>query len=160
MTWLAPEHSFERGCTQRGFSLLEVLIAIVILAIGLLGVARLQANSVGFNHGAYLRSQATLQVYDMADRMRSNMPGVTAGNYNAIAGTPADPNCFAAGCTPAQMAQYDTFEWNTANAAQLPGGVGTVTGSGAGSVFTITVTWTEMSEDTPVTGSVQSTVRL
>ena len=147
--------------TECGFSLLEVLIAIVILAIGLLGVARLQANSIGFNHGAYLRSQATLQISDMADRMRSNMPGVAAGNYDALAGTPADPGgCLSTGCTPAQMAQYDAFDWNTSNANQLPDGAGTVTGSGAGSLFTITVTWTEMSEDTPITGSVQSTVRL
>jgi type IV pilus assembly protein PilV len=143
-----------------GFSLIEVLIAITLLALGLLGVARLQASTIGYNHGAYLRSQATLQIYDMADRMRSNVPGVVAGSYNALTGIPADPGCLSTGCTPAQMATLDAFEWNTNNQSLLPTGTGTVTGTGSNSVFTVTVTWTEIADDTAVAGSASSSFRL
>lgn len=145
---------------SRGFSLLEVMIAVVILSLGLLGVARLQANTVGYNHGAYLRSQATLQLYDMADRMRSNALGISTGAYNDIKTTPTDPGCLSSGCTPAQMAQLDAHEWNSANASLLPAGAGTVTGTGAGSVFTVTITWTEMAEENPISGSISSSFQL
>ena len=145
---------------QRGISLIEVLIAIVILGIGLLGVARLQANTVGYNHSAYLRSQATLQLYDMADRMRSNVPGIARGAYDSVTTTPSDPGCITSGCTSAEMAQLDAHEWNTTNAGLLPSGTGTVTGSGAGSVFTITVNWTEMADENPVPGSVSISLQL
>ncbi len=56
---------------QEGATLIEVLIAIVVLSIGLLGLAGLQATSVQSNHSAYQRSQATLLGYDLADRMRA-----------------------------------------------------------------------------------------
>ena len=55
-----------------GFTLLEVLVALVILSIGLLGLAGLQAASLRYNHSSYLRSQATLIAYDIVDRMRAN----------------------------------------------------------------------------------------
>ena len=58
--------------SSRGFTMIEVLIAMVILAIGLLGLAALQAVGMRNNHSALSRFQATLSAYDMADRMRSN----------------------------------------------------------------------------------------
>ncbi len=61
-----------RRSRQSGFSLLEVLIAIVITSIGLLGLAAMQATGLRNNHSAYHRSQATVLAYDIADRMRSN----------------------------------------------------------------------------------------
>lgn len=125
---------------QRGVGLIDVLIALVVLSIGLLGLAGLQAKSLNFNHSAYLKSQATLQAYDMADRMRANMPGVTAGDYNAISGITAPPViCSAANCTSAQMAQFDAFQWNTDNQNLLPSGRGTVKKNG--NIYTITVMW-------------------
>jgi len=134
----------------RGFTLLEVLIAVVVLSIGLLGIASLQAFGQRNNHSAYLRSQATALAYDMIDRMRANNAGVTGNDYNAIdttATTYTDPGC-AGGtiCSPAQMAQYDMYDWQQKlkdPTSGLPSGNGTVVGAGAGSVFTVTVMWND-----------------
>ncbi len=129
---------------QSGFTLLEVLITVVVLSIGLLGIAGLQLVGLRFANNANLRYQAVLQANDMADRMRANQQGVSAGSYNNISGTGSDPGCITSGCSPAQMAATDAFQWNTANAQVLPAGTGTVTGNGANSVFTVTINWTEM----------------
>ena len=126
---------------EQGFAMLEVLITIVVISFGLLGLAGLQAVGLKNNQTAYLRSIATQQAYDMADRMRANFTGVQAGDYNNISGVGANQACSSA-CTPAQLAAYDRFSWNTANAALLPGGSGTVLGSPA-TVFNVTVSWTE-----------------
>ncbi len=128
----------QRPARQQGFTLLEVLIALLVLSIGLLGLAGLQASGLRNNHSAFLRSMATLQAYDIGDRMRSNPGGVLAGNYNNIAGIPVLPAC-GANCSYAQLATTDANQWNTANGAVLPNGTGTVTRAGA--VFTITITW-------------------
>jgi len=125
--------------SNNGFALFEVLVAVVVLSIGLLGLAGLQVTGQRNNHSAYLRSQAVFLAYDMMDRMRANMRGVAAGDYNSISGIPADPGCIATGCTPAQLAQYDAYQWNTLMAQQLPSGQGTVTA--AGTMYTITVMW-------------------
>jgi len=114
---------------QRGFTLLEILVAIVVLSIGLLGLAGLQAVSLNNNQIAYYRSIATQQAYDMADRMRANQVGVRNGNYNNLSGTPpSDPACIntTGGCTPLQVATTDFAQWRTANGTLLPTGGGAV----------------------------------
>jgi type IV pilus assembly protein PilV len=65
-----------------GFTLLEVLVAILVLAIGLLGMARLQMTGMKSNHSAYLRSQASLLAYDITERMRANRNAALGGNYD------------------------------------------------------------------------------
>jgi type IV pilus assembly protein PilV len=143
---------------QSGFTLLEVMVAIVVLSLGLLGLAGLQAASLRNNQTAYYRGIATQQAYDMADRMRANLAGVRAGNYTLAAGLPSGtPDCFAAGCSIANMAVSDHRQWNTANAALLPNGDGTVvcedgtaaagcTATTGNWVFRVTVSWNERTE--------------
>ena len=122
--------------------MLEVLVAIFVLAIGLLGLAGLQASSLKNNTSAYARSQAQLLAYDMLDRMRSNAQGVANGNYDDLLGTtPTDPNCITTGCSVADLAKHDAFEWSNLLSQTLPTGSGLVSGSGSGSIFTITVMW-------------------
>lgn len=128
---------------SQGFTLIEILVAMLVLSIGFLGLAGLQATSMRNNNSANLRSIASLQVYDMVDRMRSNPVGVSQGSYNNLNGIPNNaPSCgIGANCNPASIAQMDTAEWNSTNANLLPSGQGTVVGAGAGSVFTITLMW-------------------
>jgi type IV pilus assembly protein PilV len=129
--------------------MVEILVTIFVLAIGLLGLAGLQATGLKNNQSAYLRTVAMQQAYDMADRIRANPGGKDAGDYDAISGTPSDPGCITSGCSTAQMAQYDAYEWNTDNAALLPSGLGTVTRSGK--MFTVTLMWDD--DHTGATGT-------
>ena len=136
-----PLHSLTHG-----FTLLEVLIAVVVLSFGLMGLAGIQAVGVRNTHSANLRTLAVQQAYDMADRMRANATGVTNGNYSAITATiPADPGCISTVCIPADLATYDQFVWNTNNAAMLPSGSGTVAVAGVtpNQTYVITVMWND-----------------
>ena len=134
---------------QRGFSLLEVLIALLILSIGLLGLAGLQTFSVKFVHQSYQRTQATLQIYDIIDRMRANGVAVAAGNYVLAlplgSPPPAAPDCEANACVvPQNMAAYDMRQWymNVTQRAGLSQGNASITPVG-GSLFDITISWRE-----------------
>lgn len=70
--------------TQAGFSLLEVLIALVVLSVGLLGLAAMQVRGLAYNHEAHVRSQATMLAYDMMDRMRMRkLNGLSQAAINA-----------------------------------------------------------------------------
>jgi len=109
-----------------GFTLIEALIALVVLSIGLLGLANLQALGLRQNNTAYQRSQATLQAYDMADRMRANLTAVRDGDYDNPTGSAHAECSSAAGCTTTQMAEQDFYEWNLANAHLLRSGTGVV----------------------------------
>lgn len=131
-----------------GFSLVELLVAVLIFAIGLIGVLGLQTTSLKFFHDSSLRSTAALLADDISERMRANLAGVLAGAYdNPTGNATGSPNCLglsATGannqstCTAAQMAAHDFFEWQSqiqgAPAqgwtpqikAQLPNGFGVV----------------------------------
>ena len=126
--------------TITGFTLIEVLIAMLVLAVGLLGLAGLQATSLKNNQSAYNRSQATQLAYDLADRMRANAAGI--GTYTALLpnAATAKPNCLiTTGCSLADMAENDLFEWNSAISNVLPSGVSSITV--ADGVYTIAITW-------------------
>ena len=134
---------------QAGFTLMEVLIALLILSIGLLGLASLQTNGLRSNQMASMRTNATLLANDIADRMRANPTGVDAQSY-VIATSDADPvipvgeTCEGTTCTAAQMATYDLAQWRGAVRA-LPGGTSAIvrTVTGAVVTHTITVFWDE-----------------
>jgi len=142
--------------SSAGFTLLEVMIALVIFSIGLLGLAGLQAGGLRSNTQAQLRTIATIQAYDMAERIRANPRGVEDGNYNAFDdATPTAGDCITNSCTAAEMATYDYYEWELITQSVLPSGHGTVTstsvGGGATRLFTVTVMWDE--ERTGVNGT-------
>lgn len=131
------ETSLSTTRAQTGFTLLEVLIAIVVLSIGLLGLAGLQSTGMRNNHDAYARTQGVALANDMADRIRANMTGFNAGNYDNTAAFSASCENNT-GCNPQAMAQHDTFRWQQALTA-LPSGQGDV--AVAGGLVTVTVRW-------------------
>ncbi len=133
-----------KEASVQGFSLIEVMITLMVIAVGLLGIAGLQLAGIRYTHQANLRYQAALQANNMAERISANGAGVALGAYNRISGLATDPGCSQTTCTPAQIAQLDTYEWNSRNAAVLPSGMGRVNGNGNHSLFTITITWIEM----------------
>lgn len=137
------------GIGSAGFTLIEILVAVLILSIGLLGLAGLQANSLRFNTDSSILTQATYIANDMADRMRANASSLAA---YPVEGGAQKSNCYAAGgCSPAEMVANDVFEWNEA-LATLPGGQGTITALGGG-LFTITVMWDERRDVDAATGT-------
>jgi type IV pilus assembly protein PilV len=113
-----------------GFTMLEVMISIVILAFGLLGIAGLQAFALKNTQSASLRLTATTLANDMIDRVKSNWQGIETGAYNkpnsGDYGNTSGCTTPGSTCTAAQVAQNDLFEWQTRVGATLPGGVGIV----------------------------------
>ncbi len=115
------------GKTSAGFTLIEVLIAVVVLSIGLLGLASLQLNSMQQNREAFMRTQALILAYDMADRMRANMDAVEDGDYDLPgSGAKVGACTTTTGCNSAQMASNDAAEWEDMLELNLPSGEGVV----------------------------------
>jgi type IV pilus assembly protein PilV len=133
------------GNSQQGFTLLEVLIALLILSIGLLGLAALQTTGLRSNEMASMRTNTTMLAYDISDRMRANPLGTTSGDYVIDSGpvTGSIPDCTAGDCTAADLATFDLDQWK-ADIGRLPGGQGDITQTaGPPLVHTITVRWDE-----------------
>lgn len=150
--------------SEAGFTLMEVLVAFLILSVGLLGLAGLQMKGLAYAHQSYQRSLATLLAQDMADRMRANRPAVLAGDYR-LTSAPSDPGVTCSGaapCTPAKLAALDLYQWYQQEiAADLPNGKGMVcVGSnptdsnfcnGVGNIYSIIVSWSEKAPTGTVT---------
>ena len=113
---------------KSGFSLLEVLIAIVVFSFGLLGIAGLMTVSIRSNHNGYLRSQATILGNNMSARMRANVAGLWAGNYNGVASSTVTDICTSGTpCTREVLATYDMEHWGQLLDQLLPSGTGEIT---------------------------------
>lgn len=102
--------------------MMEVLVSIVIITVGLLGIAGLQALSLRSTAGAGLRTVATQLAYDMTDRMRANSEGVGVGAYDVNASPLSIASCYSSTCTFQQMAQQDLQTWLTRVQTMLPDG--------------------------------------
>ena len=107
-----------RNRTSRGFSLVEVLIALIIMSVGMLGIAGLYVQSMQAGRTSMLRHHAITLAGDVADRIRANPTAGAA--YAAAAGQ--DNNCVAqnANCDVAQMAAHDIFLWQAQALEFLP----------------------------------------
>lgn len=159
---------------DNGFTLIEVLVSLVVLAIGLLGLAMLQTTGLRYNTNSYSRTQATYMAYDLAERMRANVPAFQAGDYDvlnqAAAGNidsnsnsnyscnlPSNNNCSCdtGTCSNAALAQYDLGQWYYNLDTLLPGvkdAVNLPTPTRAvisrnNNLATITIYWLEQNRD-------------
>jgi len=149
------------GRRQRGFNLIEVLVALVVLSLGLLGLAALQNMGLKLGNESYQRTQATLLVYEMIDRMRANAAGVDAGAYQLQYTDPVPiltRDCALGGvaCTATEMATYDMNQWlstltgtnNGTNVVQNPARPVLAAASGAilaqgNSLYDVSIRWQE-----------------
>lgn len=106
---------------QNGSSLVEVMVALFVLAIGLLGVLAMQSKSMQYNQSAHVYSQAVYLANDMAERMRSNVAGIA--NYaSAIPTGEPGTDCNLAPCEAAALAEWDKYRWSANVEKFLPGG--------------------------------------
>ncbi len=156
----SPVHPSVRRRLQRGVSMIEVLVTVIVLAIGLLGLAGLQLNSLRFTYSAYQTSQVTVLTYDILDRMRANAGAARTGAYDiAIGAQPGASSCTGSGanCSSTDMASADLFEWKQSLAAVLPAGDGEVTRNG--DLFIITIQWDDSrGEQDPKSLTVETTL--
>lgn len=135
---------------RSGFSLVEVLIALVIMSIGMLGIAGLYVESMQAGRTSSFRHNAVTLAGDVADRIRANPAGGVdyqgaRGNNNCVLGN--------VDCNPAQMAANDIDLWKTQASDTLPTGDVTITFDNTvfPPEYTIVVSWSEAGAPTPPT---------
>ena len=122
---------------SKGFTLIEVLVSLLVLAIGLLGIVGLQNVALRHNQTAYFESQATFLAYDILDRMRANKnTGAYATALTEAANAPAT-QCDTSNCSITQMATWDKSEWKQLITNNLPEGRGAVTFNGDDVIITV-----------------------
>jgi len=139
-----------------GVSMVEALVALVIISVGMLGIAGLYLSSLQAGRSANLRMQAVNLATDMADHIRANKVGLA--NYKALAadkGTSHD--CVTASCSPKDMAENDIYVWKREISAALPANAnGTLTYTDVATVdptkvppdrCEVLITWREAGSD-------------
>ncbi|AGA91848.1 type IV pilus modification protein PilV [Thioflavicoccus mobilis 8321] len=133
---------------QYGFTLVEILVAALVLSVGLLGLAGLQAVSLKMNQGSYLRVQATNLAYEIADAMRANIDrtnaATAAASVAAYESATSSVACDTAYVRPTSglVKDNDIAEWRNRLACLLPSGGGGIAVT-SNTTVTITVTWDE-----------------
>ncbi len=127
-----------------GFTLIEILVALLVLAIGLLGIAAMQLRGLQYSHDAYLRSQISVLAYDMADRMRLNR--TAAASY---AGTYTVPTTAPTGCAMATVsAANDLTCWRRQVYDAMPPGSTADIVAEVGGEYTVDLAWTDREGNT------------
>jgi len=151
---------------MRGISLIECLIALVVLSLGLIGMARLMIEGLRVGHGALLRTQAVNLVSDMAERIRANPTGGAAYECASYGGGPSGHACaptdsmLSTSCTNTELAEDDLARWQGTARVLLPLAPDTcaadviytsATAPDEPSRFRISVSWNERGEPQPST---------
>ena len=144
---------------QHGVSLIESMIALLVISVGLLGIAALQLTAMGQNSSALNHSQAVWIAYNIADRIRANNKQINpaTGNFTATSPfnlyanidtkKPYSQQCLSQACLPSEMVTADATEWATMMSA-LPNGRGMITNTANG--LLVTIMWDD--EGTGATG--------
>lgn len=144
-------------CSQSGMTLIEVLVSMLLLSIGMLGIAGLQAATSKYNINTTARSEIAVLLSDFADQVRAN-PDVAGNNYvTGVTSTPEyalvsdwatqktdgltiSKNCLTTSCSISERATYDMLNWRTKVRTSLPQGASWVTGDRSNG-FNVTLMW-------------------
>ncbi|MEH6824821.1 MAG: type IV pilus modification protein PilV [Motiliproteus sp.] len=136
---------------EQGFTLIEILVAVLILSLGVLGLIGMESLALKNNMSAYHRSQATILAYDLADKIRANPAGQS--NYVSLTGSDIGVSCIShsasdgvpSGCSAAQIAQQDVHDWLGTLSTVLPAGSASIS---SGTISTITISWDDDRDST------------
>lgn len=150
---------------SRGLTLIEVLVALLVLSFGLLGLAMMQTAGIRFATDSYSRSQATFFAYDIIERMRVNPTGFANGYYDIGDADAAESaistyagckdsscDCTGSSCAPQALAQYDLGQWYSLQDSLLTGARLAAANSNRstivrnGNTATITIRWLEQDD--------------
>jgi len=140
----------QKMSAQRGVSLIEALVALLVLALGIMGMAGIQTRTLVESRASNSRSVALQLADDLLDRMQANSavrlnpPAISpyVMGWGAAAAPPVD--CLAASCTGAQLAAFDLFQWKTSLAQTLAGGDARIFQSDTdGAQFGVLIAWSE-----------------
>jgi type IV pilus assembly protein PilV len=121
---------------QRGTSLIEVMVALVLLSFGLMGMLGLKMVGLKHTGHANVRAAASIHATDILDRMRANPVRAIAGDYTLALDQAAPAN-------PTGVAQVDLAQWRRGIASNLPGGTGSVSAVAADGSVRVVLQWTE-----------------
>ncbi|WOX06687.1 type IV pilus modification protein PilV [Microbulbifer pacificus] len=127
---------------QLGATMIEVLVTILVLAVGLLGLAATQVMSLKNGNNSHHRYLAALAAHEMAERMRANPDGLELASYDGktVDGSESSVDC-SSKCSAASLADLDLYDWGQVISNNLPGGEGEI--ERVGRTVTLTITWNE-----------------
>lgn len=128
---------------QRGDTMIEILVTILVLAVGVLGVAAMQITTLKNLNSSHSASIAAMLAEDFSERMRANSAAALANDYNHSAAPTEVTNCVSNACDAAALAIYDMDAWWQSMSANLPSATGQVTRAAGSDTFVITVRWDE-----------------
>ena len=139
---------FIRKNTQRGVTLVEAMIALLVISVGLLGIASLQLTAMNQNASSLHNSQAVWMAYNMSDRIRANISEFDT--YDGKDTSTSDPkDCMASTCNPAEIVDSDMADWRTM-VENLPGGRGIISSNADG--LLVSVMWDDDGTGASLTG--------
>jgi type IV pilus assembly protein PilV len=153
MFQMNPDSTARIRHPHAGFTLIETMVALLVLSVGMIGVAALHGQALSASGTAVRRSLAIGLASDIADRIRVNRSAQLAYE-NAAADNDCDEPTGGGGidCTPAEMAAHDLFLWQAQVGQSLPGGQGAVDVDVTTNptTYTVTVSWDESTQVLPV----------
>ena len=148
-----------RGARQGGFSLLELLVALLVTSVGVLGVAGLTALNAQHRRSAAAHAEAVRLAEDIIERIRANPAGLQAGGYVTNGEAVSATDCHASQCAAPAMAAYDLAQWRCALGAPTAdqscrgalNATGTVVADASSGLVRVTIRWREDGESRTLT---------